>query len=80
MNIQQDKARQENCAWCWKQRHPGEPFPKQSSTICPNCKTAMYAQLEQWKATKENRMLSQPQSTTNQKALALPVVPEEVAS
>jgi len=31
------------CAWCWEERHPGEPFPEEAtSTICGSCQERFF--------------------------------------
>ncbi len=38
-----DSGLQVECAWCWDERHPGEPFPEEAtSTICAGCQLQFF--------------------------------------
>lgn len=43
----------EKCAWCWPERHPGEPYPEEwSSTICQECSAHVVAERARIKAAR----------------------------
>ena len=42
-SVAADEGLQVECAWCWDESHPGEPFPEEAtSTICVACQLQFF--------------------------------------